>query len=36
MFLRPGERVAARSLSIYQAIGDRLAAQGTGTNGGRS
>ncbi|PTM43771.1 hypothetical protein C8P69_1453 [Phreatobacter oligotrophus] len=35
-FLRPGERVAARSLSIYQAIGDRLAAQGTGANGGRS
>jgi hypothetical protein len=29
-FLRPGERVAGRSLAIYQAIGDRLAAIGTG------
>jgi hypothetical protein len=29
-FLRPGERVAGRSLAIYQAIGDRLAAAGAG------
>ena len=29
-FLRPGEQVANRSLAIYQAIGDRLAAAGTG------
>jgi transposase len=29
-FLRPGERVASRSLAIYQAIGDGLAATGTG------
>jgi transposase len=29
-FLRPGERIAGRSLAIYQAIGDRLAAIGTG------
>jgi transposase len=27
-FLRPGERIAGRSLAIYQAIGDRLAAGG--------
>jgi transposase len=27
-FLRPGEQVAGRSLAIYQAIGDRLAAMG--------
>ena len=29
-FLRPGEQVASRSLAIYQAIGDRLAAAGAG------
>ena len=29
-FLRPGEQVANRSLAIYQAIGDRLAAVGAG------
>ncbi|HEX6689511.1 MAG TPA: IS21 family transposase [Solirubrobacterales bacterium] len=29
-FLRPGEQVAKRSLAIYQAIGDRLAAAGAG------
>jgi hypothetical protein len=35
IFLRPGERVAGRSLAIYQAIGDRLAAQGAAMTGGR-
>jgi len=30
IFLRPGEQVANRSLAIYQAIGDRLAAVGAG------
>ncbi len=29
-FLRPGDQVPNRSLAIYQAIGDRLAAQGAG------
>ena len=29
-FLRPGEQVASRSLAIYQAIGDKLAAAGAG------
>ena len=29
-FTRPGERVQNRSLAIYQAIGDRLAAAGAG------
>ncbi|CAA9347765.1 MAG: Mobile element protein, partial [uncultured Microvirga sp.] len=35
VFLRPGERIAGRSLAIYQAIGDRLAAQGGAMTGGR-